>query len=78
MNERVCGCTALHYASFYGYQPIAQLLLDHACKVDLKNFSGVTPLMWAIERRHLHIAQLLVANGAQVSPFLAHLRTNGR
>ncbi|XP_014278502.1 putative ankyrin repeat protein RF_0381 [Halyomorpha halys] len=54
------GNTALHLAAKKGYLKIAEILLKHGHKIDIKNNDGKTPLDEAIEGRHSSIINLLI------------------
>jgi len=65
VNVRVCGCTALQYASFYGNLPMVHSLLSLGADVNAQNYSGITALMWAVERSHRSVAKTLLAGGSR-------------
>lgn len=53
--------TPLHLAAFYGHEEIAEMLLSSGkCMVNSKDFFKMTPLHWAVEKRHKGIVQLLL------------------
>ncbi|XP_014278504.1 putative ankyrin repeat protein RF_0381 [Halyomorpha halys] len=56
------GNTALHIAAKKGYLKIAEILLKHGHKIDIKNSDGKTPLDEAIAGRHSSIINLLIKN----------------
>jgi ankyrin repeat protein len=47
--------------------PMVEQLLKHGATVDARNFCGQTPLMLAVKRGYVHIAEVLLAAGASVS-----------
>ncbi|KAF9426216.1 Elongator subunit elp6 [Podila epigama] len=62
------GYTALHYSSRAGNKKICALLLDAGAEVDERTPElGMTPLMRAIQQRHLDVARLLVSYGASLA-----------
>jgi len=63
-NEK--GFTALHYAAFYGYPLIAELLLTKNADVNAKTGSGDTALHYAASYGYKDIAELLLSNKASV------------
>lgn len=46
LNEYFCvvGTTALHDSCRYGYEAVAQLLIEHNADVHVKDKQGLTPL----------------------------------
>lgn len=67
VNEKVCGCTAIMYASFHGRLDMVQYLIDNGADVNVSNLSGFTSLAWATERNHRAIVELLLKHGAQAN-----------
>ncbi|MEZ5355313.1 MAG: ankyrin repeat domain-containing protein [Bryobacteraceae bacterium] len=63
------GFTPLALACFFGQQEIAAYLVDQGANVNLAatNPMKVAPLHAAVASRHFWIAQMLVANGANVN-----------
>ena len=61
-DESVCGNTAHHLAVEKGFVEISKLLISSGSYLDLKNSEGMTPLMKAVEMRHLEIAKLLISH----------------
>ncbi|KAI6655589.1 Peptidyl-prolyl cis-trans isomerase CWC27-like [Oopsacas minuta] len=53
------GATALHYASKYGYYPIARHLIKHGASLDKENNIGETPLAVADRYKHLDVFFLI-------------------
>ena len=55
------GETPLHWACKSGHLPMVQLFLFHMTVSDViaKDYDALTPLDWAIEYEHDHIAKLL-------------------
>lgn len=51
--------SALMMAAYHGRLKHVQLLLDNGARVDLKDEDGDTALDFAIEKRHMEIADLL-------------------
>ena len=80
------GFTALHYAAFYGYMEIADLLLTKNADVNAKTGKGETPLHFAASYGHKDIAELLLSNKANINvrdgigctPLYYYAATNGR
>jgi len=67
VSSKVCGCTPLMYAAFYGKKDMVDFLLNLGADVNEYNLSRVTALMWAVERGQHSIAQTLLENGAKVN-----------
>jgi ankyrin repeat protein len=66
VNTKVCGCTALMYAVFYGKQEMVEYLITAGADINVQNLSKLTPLMWAVEREQLAIVEILISKGAKV------------
>jgi ankyrin repeat protein len=60
------GLTALHSASFRGYQEMIKLLLEYGANID-SNYNGETPLCHAVDWRRASCVELLLERGANVS-----------
>jgi ankyrin repeat protein len=60
------GCTALHYAAWYGHLGICRQLLDWGAKVNSLAKWKNTPLHEAARWGHLSVVKLLVEKGANV------------
>ena len=58
------GLTPLHFAAEYGHQAVAELLLAHAAKVNIKDGGGNTPLKRAREAKQTILMRLLKKHGA--------------
>jgi hypothetical protein len=58
-NSGCQGLTALHLASWNGDEETCKLLLDAGAELDKRAMSGVTPLMYAKQRKHANIMKLL-------------------
>lgn len=57
--------TPLHLAAFYGHEEIAEMILSSGkCMVNSKDFFKMTPLHWAVEKRHKGIVRLLLQHDA--------------
>jgi ankyrin repeat protein len=61
------GWSPLHWASANNNFPIAQLLLNNGCKIDIKEKDGVTSLYIASGRGHNNIVKLLLDKGAEIN-----------
>jgi hypothetical protein len=61
------GNTALHYASFTGNSRLVELILKHNPILDLRNFSGKTPLDEAEEKMALTVVHLLRGEKTSIS-----------
>jgi len=61
-TDSVVNNSSLHYAAFYNHLKITKLLVSHDADVNLANRSGITPLMWAIEKGHTAIAKFLLSH----------------
>ncbi|KAK5953356.1 hypothetical protein OHC33_005300 [Knufia fluminis] len=68
---------AIHAACFEGDLEAVELLLDHNADVNLRDFSGLTPLYHAcgLHFRNLEIPTLLLTRGAEINATGAHLGT---
>jgi ankyrin repeat protein len=61
-------CTALLWASKYGYIEFAKILIAAGADVNTKNnYIGWTSLMLAVQNGHIGLANLLIDSGAKVS-----------
>jgi len=60
INEKVVGCTALHYATFYNHLEAVKLLVEHEADIDVQNTSGITPINWAVEKGNIEIVSYLL------------------
>ena len=67
-NQLDCGDTALHYACEGGDMRIALLIISNSTDIDVVNQEGMTPLMYAIQKKHVKLAETLVSMGAD--PFI--------
>lgn len=67
VNEIVYGASILAKAVLSGDCKIVKLLLESGANVDPEREVSQTPLMVAVERRSTEIAELLIANGANVN-----------
>ena len=57
------GRSLLFYAARYGQADTAQQLLDAGCAVNLTDRTGSSPLHEAVERGHLHVAEIFLKSG---------------
>ena len=55
-NQYDSGDSALHYACDEGDMRIALLIVSHSTNIDLTNNEGMTPLMYALQKKHLKLA----------------------
>jgi ankyrin repeat protein len=67
VNDKVCGCTALMYAAFYGREEMTEYLLQLGANINECNLSGQTALLWAVERQHFSIVKILLRHHAEVN-----------
>lgn len=67
INTRVCGSTALMYATFYGQERVIGFLLEKGADPDIPNFAGETALMLAVERKNMILTQLLLKYNADAN-----------
>lgn len=63
------GFSALHLASLNGHHNVVQCLVEArpGSDVNLRNGRQQTPLLLAVDKRHVTIAKLLLDNGAEVN-----------
>lgn len=67
MNDKVCGCTSLMYASFYGHKALVSYLLEMKAEINAANLSGITALIWAVEQKHKEVVEELVNHGVNAN-----------
>jgi len=67
VNAKVCGCSAIFYAAFYGRNETINFLADMDAELDSTNLNGETALFWAVERGQYEAVELLLKRGAKVS-----------
>ena len=70
----LAGRTPLHWASYYGHDKVARLLIPKS-NIRAQDDEGVTPLHLASFSGNLEIAQSLLENGADISALDMFLRT---
>ncbi|MCP9263408.1 hypothetical protein DINM_006210 [Dirofilaria immitis] len=58
------GTSPLHIASFYGYHPIVNALVDARARVDARDREWFTPLQRACLRNHPNTLKMLINRGA--------------
>jgi ankyrin repeat protein len=61
------GYTALHWAAYQGYAPIAQVLIERGALVNPVDENGNTPLLLATQRGYVDVVAVLIAHGADVN-----------
>ena len=64
------GRTTLHLAAMRSATGVAEVLLEHGCKVDpvsMENDEHKTPLMKAVDGGHIHMVEMLIQAGADVN-----------
>lgn len=62
--------TALHIAAYFGYVPLADLLLRneaHVAELGIADSNGHQPLYWACMRGHMNMVQKLCDEGADIN-----------
>ena len=59
--------TPLHSAVITGSVEIVQILLDRFAELNSQDIEGKTPLILAIENKYNEMAEVLIANGANVN-----------
>lgn len=57
----------LYWAAFFGYYPVAQVILAKGVSPNVKNIDGVTPLSLAAFRGDVKLVSLLISHGAAVN-----------
>jgi ankyrin repeat protein len=67
-NQFDSGDSALHYACEAGDLKTILVLLSFFPDVNIKNSEGLTPLMYAVQRKHLKIVKTLIK--VKANPFL--------
>eukprot|EP00903_Cladosiphon_okamuranus_P018105 g16662.t1 len=60
------GCTALHFAAYFGHGDIVAILLSSGADKHALDSDGTTPLMWAAGSNRLDAVEKLVAAGADL------------
>jgi ankyrin repeat protein len=58
------GNTALHYAAYWGYANMCNILINGDSNINYTNRNGKTPLHYACEKRYKVIIKKLIENGA--------------
>jgi hypothetical protein len=58
------GTPPLVYASCFGHEDVAAILIEEGATVDIQDKNRWTPLMWAMTNRHKAIVKLLLDHGA--------------
>jgi ankyrin repeat protein len=72
----IAGADEIHKAVFKGdFDRVVALLKDHPELVDEKDKLGQTPLIVAVNHNKIEIAELLLANGANVNARGPHMQT---
>ncbi|VDO00179.1 unnamed protein product [Rodentolepis nana] len=66
------GNTPLHYAVDTGFTHGVDLLTNHGCQMELFNIDHLSPLMLALKKHHIGIAEMLIDRGA--SPYSLNLK----
>ncbi|GBN40778.1 Ankyrin-1 [Araneus ventricosus] len=56
--------TALHYASWKGYEEIVDMLLKYNANPNTRTKTGATPLHYAVKFSHFNVVKALLSNGA--------------
>ncbi|XP_048470086.1 DNA-binding protein RFXANK isoform X2 [Rhincodon typus] len=59
--------STLSLASIQGYTDIVQLLLDHGVDVNIYDWNGGTPLLYAVHGNHVRCVEALLAKGADLT-----------
>ncbi|XP_072450432.1 DNA-binding protein RFXANK [Chiloscyllium punctatum] len=59
--------STLSLASIQGYSDIVQLLLDHGVDVNIYDWNGGTPLLYAVHGNHVRCVEALLAKGADLT-----------
>jgi ankyrin repeat protein len=67
-NQYDSGDSALHYACDGGDTTIALMIISNSTDLNLRNYEGMTPLMYAVQKKHLKLAETLISMGAD--PFV--------
>jgi ankyrin repeat protein len=60
IDQKVLGCTPLHYAVFYDQLPVVSYLVAMGADLNEKDLSGRTVLMWAVERENIALVKYML------------------
>jgi uncharacterized protein len=60
VDEKVIGCTPLHYAVFYNNMAVVEYLVSQSVQLNQMDLSGLTALAWAVERQNLPLVRYLL------------------
>lgn len=72
VNIRHEGATALHLAAIAGQMEAARWLLEHGAVLDAQDDEfGMSPTAWANEKGQKAMVDMLLAQGASITPFEA-------
>lgn len=66
-KEKIDGNTLLHIAAKKGKEPLVNLYINHALRIDEKGENGNTPLFVSIQEKNESITKLLMEKGANVN-----------
>ena len=59
--------TALHAAAHHGFNDIVVHLLDAGAAINVVNGAGRTPILAALKKCHVSIAETLISRGADIN-----------
>ncbi|KAK5634650.1 hypothetical protein RRF57_010363 [Xylaria bambusicola] len=61
------GQTPLHYASKVGFTERMQLLVDYGAFIDVQDYHGLSPFLWAVIANQLGATRLLLSRGVDIN-----------
>jgi len=62
--------TALHYATMYGYEATADMLLYYEASTEISDVVGYTPICYSVEKKFNALTNILLSNNAQINVYV--------